>query len=136
MKSRVEMTLMMLVFPMIAAGSALATSAAAIDPSSVVDIATTPSGHGYWLMNAAGHVFSFGDAPDFGDLPAEEGTYSAMVAATNGKGLWAVTLGPAGVGGHLNTLGSVASFGDFASTGDPTGGGSCCASLVGLTKGL
>ena len=36
-------------------------------------IASTPSGHGYWLLNASGQVFNFGDALSLGNFPAETG---------------------------------------------------------------
>jgi hypothetical protein len=57
--------------------------------SPVLGIAATPSGEGYWLMEAAGRVHPFGDAAELGSpsLPAAE--YSVGLAATpSGKGYW------------------------------------------------
>lgn len=141
MKIRI-MTWRLVVLPMMGL-LALAAQAGAVGPSSVVAIASTPSGHGYWLMNAAGQVFNFGDAlsfssvpAEFSAFPAEEGFYSGLAVTPDGKGLWAVTLGPAGVGGHVNTLGMARSFGNFALPACPAGSPCpCCKGLVAATNG-
>jgi len=118
---------------MVLALVSLRAQAGAVGPSSVVAIARTPSGHGYWLMNASGKVFSFGDALALGDFPTEEGAYASLVATQNGKGLWAITVGPAGVAGHLHALGMARDFGDFGLT-DCCCGCPCCRGLVAPTS--
>jgi hypothetical protein len=118
---------------MAAALVASSIRAGAVGPSSVVAITSTPSGHGYWLMNASGQVFPFGDALALGDFPPEQGMYSGLAATPDGRGLWAVTHGGAGVGGIVHTLGRARSFGNFASgDGDPP---ACCDGLVAPTNG-
>ncbi|MHB1721018.1 MAG: hypothetical protein ACYCV1_12995, partial [Acidimicrobiales bacterium] len=36
--------------------------------STIVGMAPTPDGHGYWLVGADGGVFSFGDASFYGSM--------------------------------------------------------------------
>ena len=64
-----------------ATGSSLATAASSRSATrdfygstggesagTIVGIASTPDGRGYWISNSVGQVFKFGDAPDYGDL--------------------------------------------------------------------
>ena len=124
----------LIVLLMMLGAVALAPQVTAIEPSSVVvAIARTPSGHGYWLMNAEGQVFPFGDALSFSLLnafPEGDRPYVSLVAAQNGKGLWALA-----AGGKVNSLGRVPSV----ASGCPCEGICDCDTdpkgLVGLRDG-
>jgi hypothetical protein len=66
-------------------------------------MATTPTGNGYWLLNAEGRVYHFGDALWRGtirDVP-HSGFAWAITPTVSGKGYWIAT-----------TSGGVFSFGD------------------------
>jgi hypothetical protein len=54
----------------------------------VVGLASTPTGHGYWLVSADGGVFAFGDASFFGSLSGRtlRGPIVAMAASSDGRG--------------------------------------------------
>ena len=73
--------------------------------ASVVDLAPTPSGNGYWEVTANGSVHPFGDAVDHGSTAST--TLAAPVVAimptTSGGGYWIVA-----------SDGGVFSFGDAA----------------------
>jgi surface antigen len=80
----------------------------------VVGIASTPDGHGYWLVGRDGGVFSFGDARFFGSTGGLQLTQPVVgIAATpTGHGYWLVA-----------SDGGVFSYGDarfFGSTGSIT----------------
>ncbi len=53
-------------------------------------IASTPSGHGYWIATAQGNVLTYGDAASFGTLTgaALNGPVVAMAASPDGGGYW------------------------------------------------
>lgn len=98
--------------------------------SPILAVAATPSGEGYWLMEAGGRMHPFGDAPSLGSptLPADE--YAIGLAATpTGKGYWQVTqtgavyaTGDAGFfGSAAGTLGDDVGIMDMAAT--PSGKG-------------
>jgi surface antigen len=77
----------------------------------IVGIATTPSGHGYWMTASDGGVFAFGDARFFGSTGALTLAQPvvAMTATSSGHGYWMVARD-----------GGVFAFGDarfFGSTG-------------------
>ena len=77
----------------------------------VVGMATTPDGHGYWLVGADGGVFSFGDADFYGSTGAIHLNKPIVGMATtpDGHGYWLVAAD-----------GGVFSFGDadfYGSTG-------------------
>jgi hypothetical protein len=58
----------------------------------VVGIAATPSGHGYWEVDAAGSIATFGDAKYFGSMyghPLNK-PISHIVATMDGNGYWLV----------------------------------------------
>ena len=79
--------------------------------SPVIEIASTPSGAGYWVTTAAGHVLRAGDAMTFGDLGnvALNGPILAMAPTASGRGYYLV-----------GSDGGVFAFGDaqfFGSTG-------------------
>src|SRR5205807_144665 len=78
----------------------------------IVGIASTPSGHGYWLVARDGGVFAFGDAAFFGSTGNKTLNKPIVgVAATHtGQGYWFVA-----------SDGGIFSFGDaafFGSAGD------------------
>ena len=65
-------------------------------PEPLVDLAATPSGAGYWILGAAGTVYSFGDAAGLGDArrPAD----LEQVPATTTHGATAIGLMPTSSG--------------------------------------
>jgi hypothetical protein len=74
-------------------------------PSRFVGLAPTKDGNGYWLAQASGGVFSYGDATFYGSLPGEGIVPGASIvgitSTPDGRGYWLV-------GGD----GGVFSFGD------------------------
>jgi len=60
---------------------------------SVVGIAVTRNGRGYWLATASGGVFAFGSAQAYGSLPEGESSQPIVgIAATpDGYGYWLVS---------------------------------------------
>jgi hypothetical protein len=82
-------------------------------PSSVVAIAATPDGKGYWLADQDGRVTAFGDAPSYGPQTSLRlGQPIVGIAATaNGRGYWLVSSG-----------GEVFAFGDAHYHGGAAGG--------------
>jgi len=71
----------------------------------LVGLASTSSGHGYWLLGADGGVFAYGDAHFYGSAPTngEGGLFVGIAATPDGGGYWLVDYG-----------GYVESFGDAA----------------------
>ena len=71
----------------------------------------TPDGRGYWILDAAGQVFAYGDAAPLGGLPAGAAggldPASAVFATSDGGGYWVAT-----------AQGRVATFGDAPKDGD------------------
>ncbi len=63
-----------------------------VNPGSFVAIAGTPSGGGYWLAQAGGGIYSFGDAHFYGSLPQAGVIPAAPVVgmAATGGGYWLV----------------------------------------------
>ena len=59
----------------------------------IVGMASTPDGHGYWLVAADGGIFTFGDAGFFGSTgagPAMQPTIG-MASTPDGNGYWTAT---------------------------------------------
>jgi hypothetical protein len=58
--------------------------------SGVIEIATAPNGHGYWLTDSLGQVYTFGDAHFFGPKrPLKLGpSIGSMVTDPAGGGYW------------------------------------------------
>ena len=84
---------------------------AAFSPTAIVDIASSQSGHGYWLAAADGAVYGYGNAPIYGSmLGAPLSAPIVGIAATpDGRGYWLVA-----------SDGGIFSYGDapyFGSTG-------------------
>jgi hypothetical protein len=93
----------------------------ALPNGSCDSIASTPSGGGYYILNAFnGNIYTYGDAVSFGE-PAGSGPYSgpsefwpravAIAVTPDGQGYWVLELGASG-------LGSVQVFGDAQFFGD------------------
>ena len=77
----------------------------------VVDIESTPTGQGYWLLDTEGFVWAFGDAPYLGDAGAVAGDPALSITSTaSGQGYWVFTL-----------AGCVLTFGDATWHGDMCG---------------
>jgi hypothetical protein len=74
----------------------------------------TPDGGGYWILEANGQVFPFGDATNLGSPPpGSAGGFdpaASMFATSDGSGYWVVT-----------ALGKVYNFGDAPFEGDMSG---------------
>lgn len=101
----------------------------AID-SPILAVAATPSGEGYWLMEASGRMHPFGDAPDLGSPDLADAEYAIALAPTpTGKGYWVAsqtgsvyTVGDAGFfGSAAGALGPDVEIADLAAS--PTGKG-------------
>ena len=76
-----------------------------------VDLEPTPSGQGYWVLDSAGRVHPFGDAPHLGDVvPARLGAGeepASLSSTPTGAGYWVFT-----------NRGRAIPFGDAAFLGD------------------
>jgi hypothetical protein len=103
-----------------AGGTALATV--------ITGMASSPSGHGYWLLESDGQVHAFGDAGNYGSamdtvLP---GPFVALVPTPSGAGYWMVASDGRVVGaGDAPSLGSVPAGRDpvVSASATPTGRG-------------
>ncbi len=75
--------------------------------STVVGIAATKSGSGYWVLTDQGRVSEFGDASHYGEMsdPAAEPAV-ALVPTPTGRGYWIATLD-----GGVYTFGDAAFYG-------------------------
>ncbi len=95
-------------------------------PSSFTAMAPSPDGNGYWLAQAQGGVFSYGDARFYGSLPGEGLTPAAPItamAAAPGGGYWLV-----GADGGVFSFGKARFYGSLpAERITPAG------SIVGIT---
>ncbi|MEM9710722.1 MAG: hypothetical protein AAGA17_00780 [Actinomycetota bacterium] len=77
----------------------------------VVDIESTPTGDGYWLLDTEGYVWAFGDAVYLGDAGAVANDPALSITSTaSGQGYWVFTL-----------AGCVLTFGDATWHGDMCG---------------
>lgn len=77
--------------------------------TTVIGMASTPSGNGYWLVNMAGQVFAFGDAPHRGQPSRLNKPIVGISATPSGRGYWLVA-----------TDGGIFAYGDarfYGSTG-------------------
>jgi hypothetical protein len=79
--------------------------------TNAVDIERTPDAGGYWIVNAAGQVYAFGDAPYLGNAAADAlapgERVTSMTATPTGRGYWLFT-----------SRGAALTFGDAHSYGD------------------
>jgi ricin-type beta-trefoil lectin protein len=96
-----------------------------IDPDaeqSVVSVAATPTGLGFWALTEDGKVFTTGDAISYGDVTKDSANSSAIVATPSGRGYYV-----------LLEDGGVYSFGDavfYGSTGGKKPGGQDATGLA------
>jgi hypothetical protein len=107
-------------------GSVVAKGDAA-GKGTAVDIATTRTGQGYWVLMSDGGVYPFGDARYFGS-PKRTGvkiTATSIEARPAGDGYWVL-----GADGTVTGFGAATSFGKAAGSGTavdlavtPTGAG-------------
>ncbi|MDQ1507477.1 MAG: hypothetical protein QOD57_5204 [Actinomycetota bacterium] len=76
-----------------ALGNTATVGAPLFSDGSVVGLAATPSGAGYWVWNTVGHVSGFGDANFYGDLRALKLAHvvTALAPAPSGTGYWLMT---------------------------------------------
>ena len=75
-----------------AASAALPTGTGIVLNAPIVDIASTPSGHGYWEVAADGGIFTFGQAGYYGSTGALvlNEPIVGMESAPGGRGYWEV----------------------------------------------
>jgi hypothetical protein len=61
-------------------------------PAPIVDMASTPSGNGYWLVDAQGYVSAYGGAVEYGGMGGHplNAPISHIVSTPDGKGYWLV----------------------------------------------
>ncbi len=89
-----------------------------LQSGTVVGMAATPDGRGYWIASSTGAVAACGDAPDLGIGPA--GT-AAIAAAPSGTGYWLVT-----------GSGAVAAFGSAVNHGSIPAGTQLAKPIVAM----
>jgi hypothetical protein len=74
----------------------------------VVDMCTTPTGKGYWLVTGAGGVFAFGDADLHGAQLPTAAPVVSIARTSTGNGYWlAAKDGKVGAFGDAPVLGSI-----------------------------
>ena len=90
----------------------------------IVGMASTPDGHGYWLVAADGGVFSFGDAAFYGSMGGKA-LNAPIVGMAGGKAINAPIVGMAASAADGYWLagadGGVFSFGDASFLGSMAG---------------
>src|SRR5579872_4975162 len=92
-------------------GDAHAASGGTTTTAPIVAMAATPSGHGYWMVSAAGQVVPYGDALSLGSFTgAAHAPVIGMAATHDGLGYWIVDLN-----------GGVSGFGDAVVRGSTVG---------------
>ena len=84
--------------------------------SRFVGMASTPDGNGYWLAQAGGGVYGYGDAGFFGSLPglgvAPAAPVTAIASTPDGRGYWL-----AGADGGVFAFGDAGFFGSLRTAG-------------------
>jgi len=91
----------------------------------VVDVASTPSGNGYWLLRSDGRVMAFGDAVKRGAVTANNTKVVGMSSTLDGGGYWMVT-----------RLGRVLSFGNAADYGGARSSGATIVDIAATPSSL
>jgi hypothetical protein len=75
----------------------------------------TPDGGGYWILDANGGVFAYGDAANLGGLaPGNTGGFdpaTAIFTTSDGAGYWVVS-----ALGKIFPFGNAPDYGDMSST--------------------
>ncbi|HTT88074.1 MAG TPA: fibronectin type III domain-containing protein, partial [Acidimicrobiales bacterium] len=92
----------------------------------IIGIVATPDNHGYWLAGSDGQVYTYGDAHNFGSLPAEKvhvNDVVGMAATANGAGYWLI-----GANGHVYSFGNAHNF------GSASGSSSKGLAIVGMAR--
>jgi len=84
--------------------------------TAAVDLTSTPSGQGYWVLGEDGGVFSFGDAHFFGSVPGLKISWArparAIMAAFDGSGYHVMAND-----GGVFSFGNVPFYGSLAGSG-------------------
>lgn len=75
-----------------------------------VTVMPDATGNGYWLVTASGHVYTFGDATDYGQPGPQSSPVTSATRTPDGKGYWI-----------LLANGTVDAFGDAVNFGGPVG---------------
>ena len=74
-------------------------------PRDIVAFAPHPSGNGGWSLDRRGNIFSFGNAPEFREIPQpvpwREAPFVAIASTPSGRGVWT-----------LDVRGNIFAFGD------------------------
>lgn len=91
----------------------------------VVDMASRPTGDGYWLLSANGRVKAYGDAPFKGAPKGETKKAAGIVSTPTGKGYWIYARG-----------GQVFAYGDADTYGGLGGDGAIVKGLAPTIAGL
>lgn len=91
----------------------------------VVDVASTPSGNGYWLLRSDGRVMAFGDAVKRGAVTGNNTRVVGMSSTSNGGGYWMVT-----------RSGRVLSFGNAVDYGGARSSEATMAEIAATPSGL
>jgi hypothetical protein len=88
-----------------ASSSVVYTYGADTRQPTIVGVARTPDGGGYWMVAADGRVYNYGDAPYFGSAYglALKGQIVGIAATPSGNGYWLVA-SDGGVFGYGDTL--------------------------------
>lgn len=98
------------------AASATLTVTSAYSPGRFVSIAPSPDGRGYWMAQAGGGVYAYGDARFFGSLPGlgidPPAPIVGMAATPDGRGYWLV-----GADGGVYAFGDAQFFGSLPGLG-------------------
>jgi hypothetical protein len=90
----------------------------------IVDMTSTPSGNGYWLLRSDGRVLAYGDAVKRGSITSDNKRVVGMSATANGGGYWIVT-----------RSGQVLSFGNAVGYGGASPSGATIAEIVATPSG-
>ena len=78
--------------------------------TTIVGMASSATGQGYLLLDAAGNVYPYGDAVFYGEAPGRLGPFRQIVATPDHKGYWL-----------LSSTGRVYGFGDAHTYGPQAG---------------
>jgi len=91
----------------------------------IVDVTSTPSGNGYWLLRSDGRVLAFGDAVKRGSVTTNNTRVVGMTATADGGGYWMTT-----------RSGRVLPFGNAVGYGGARASGATMAEIAATPSGL